>query len=91
VIEEKRKVANSHPKILISPNPFTTVTRIDLLGISDHQNIRESELHIYHASGRLVKSAKLSTSTYQLGADFVPGIYFLKLNGKPVGKLVKVR
>jgi len=39
----------------------------------------------------LVKSLELETSAYQLGTDLKAGIYFLKLNGKPVGKVVKVR
>ena len=75
-------------RLLVSPNPFSASTQ---LSISDHQNIRESELQIYNASGRLVKSVKVKTATYQLGADLVPGIYFLELNGKSVGKVVKVR
>ncbi len=69
------------------PNPFTTVMRIELLTSSKNQR---ANLDIYDASGRLVKSIKLETSTFELGTDLTPGIYFLKLNGKPVGKVVKV-
>ena len=75
-------------KIIIAPNPFTIVTNIQLLGACENT---KSDLHIYDSAGRLVKSVTLATSTYELGVDLVPGIYFLKLNGKPVGKVVKVR
>ena len=72
----------------IAPNPFTTITRIELLGVRKNS---KNNLTIYDSAGRLVKSVKLETSTYELGADLLPGIYFLKLNGKPIGKVVKVR
>jgi hypothetical protein len=75
-------------RLTYHPNPFTTVTSIQLIGASKNT---KSNLTIFDSSGRLVKSIKLATSTYQLGADLVPGIYFLKLNGKPIGKVVKVR
>jgi hypothetical protein len=72
----------------IFPNPFTTATRLEIQGINKDA---QSNLTIHDATGRLVKSVTLATSTYELGADLKAGIYFLKLNGKPVGKVVKVR
>ena len=76
-------------KLLCSPNPFTTSTTIILPSIG--LNAKRMELTIYDSAGRLVKSVELETNTYQLGADLKAGIYFLKLNSKPVGKIVKVR
>ena len=70
------------------PNPFTSATRLRLIGSGKHVR---GDLTIFDSAGRLVKSVKLETSTYQLGTDLRAGIYFLKLNGKPVGKVVKVR
>jgi hypothetical protein len=75
-------------QLSISPTPFTTVARFEVLGFSENQ---KPILTIYDASGRLVKLVKLENRTYQLGTDLEAGIYFLKLNGKPVGKVVKVR
>ena len=93
-------------RLLCYPNPFTTSTTIHLTSIaqsaegieektsaqcqvpSDREDIA---LHIYDVSGRLVKSVPLTTNHLSLGTDLLPGIYFLKLNGKPVGKVVKVR
>jgi hypothetical protein len=75
-------------RICISPNPFTTVTRLEVRGASRNH---KAKLLIYDSAGRLVKSGKLETSTYELGTDLKAGIYFLKLNGTPVGKVVKVR
>jgi hypothetical protein len=76
-------------RILCQPNPFTTSTMVFLP--SARHGAKGMELNIYDASGRLIKSIKLETSTYQLAADLTAGIYFLKLNGTPVGKVVKVR
>lgn len=75
----------------IVPNPFTTVTNIRLLGASKNQ---KSNLTIYDASGRLVKTIKMETSTYELGADLVPGVYFLKAtigDHTETHKLIKIR
>ena len=78
-------------RLVVQPNPFITSAAITIEGISEHQNTRLSDLQIYDASGRLVKSVKLTTNSCQLGADLIPGIYFLKADGKYVGKVVKVR
>jgi len=85
---EEGKPGTSGIRLSCFPNPFTAETKIQLLGTCRNTKYN---LTIYDAAGRLVKSLKLETSTYQLGADLVPGIYFLTLNGKPVGKVVKVR
>ncbi|MCK4234762.1 T9SS type A sorting domain-containing protein [candidate division WOR-3 bacterium] len=61
------------------------------MGTSKNQN---AHLQIYDASGRLVKSVKLETTSCQLGADLVPGVYFLKLTigeHKKIQKLIKIR
>ncbi len=87
------KMENRNLKLTIYPNPFTTSTTITLPRVSEHQNTRVSviELNIYDVSGRLVKLVPLSTNHLSLGIDLLPGIYFLKVDGKNVGKVVKVR
>jgi hypothetical protein len=84
-----------------SPNPFISATTITLQGQSENRSNGESVLQIYDASGRRVRDFILYPSSFILGATWKgrddagkvlpPGIYFLKLNGKPVGKVVKVR
>jgi hypothetical protein len=86
------------PAIVANPNPFTTSIRIELLGA--HKN-NQPTLTIYDVSGRRIRDFILYPSSFILGATWngrdaagmllPPGIYFLKLNGKPVGKVVKVR
>ena len=85
-------------RLLCYPNPFTSMARIKLIGLNGNQ---QTNLDIYDASGRKVREFILSPSSIILettwnGRDEVgkvapPGIYFLKLNGKNVGKVVKVR
>jgi Tol biopolymer transport system component len=88
-IEEGEADFNQETATLsVYPNPFATVTRFEVGATSKN---KQSNIEIYDAGGRLVQSVKLETSTYHLGADLAPGVYFLKLNGKPVGKMVKVR
>jgi hypothetical protein len=72
----------------ISPNPFITGTSVELLGASLAHPV---EIKIYDECGRLVKSAKLATGTYQLGTDLSPGIYFLGIGDSPKQKIVKIR
>jgi hypothetical protein len=85
---EDREPESRATGLTVSPNPFSSVIRIELLGT---RKSCQNNLTIYDTSGRLVKSIKLATSPYHLGADLVPGIYFLKVNDKSVGKVVKVR
>lgn len=83
------------------PNPYSTSTTISFERLPEHQNISESELQIYDVSGRQVRDFILYPSSFILGATWdgrdevgnvvSAGVYFLKLNGKPVGKAVKVR
>lgn len=92
-IEEKEnsKLKPGSFELRIKPNPFTKATRLEVRGSSKAQN---SSLTIYDASGRLVKSVKLATNHYQLGADLLPGLYFLKLSigeHKEIQKLIKIR
>ncbi|MCK4233915.1 T9SS type A sorting domain-containing protein, partial [candidate division WOR-3 bacterium] len=86
-------------RLEIYPNPFITSTSIHLS--SKEQTAKDMELQIYDVSGRRVRDFILYPSSFILGATWdgrdevgnvvPPGIYFLKLNGKPVGKVVKVR
>lgn len=76
----------------ISPNPFTTSTILSLSRME--HGAGGMELTIYDAAGRWVKSVKLKTNTHQLGADLVPGVYFLKATiGEytETQKLIKIR
>jgi hypothetical protein len=80
------------------PNPFVSTTQIKLLGTNKNH---KSNLTIYDVSGRQVKEISLLPFNFSLGATWdgrddagqvlPPGIYFLKLNGKPAGKVVKVK
>jgi outer membrane protein assembly factor BamB len=77
--------------IKVSPNPFSSSIHVQLLGLNESS---KKNLDIYDASGRLVYSIKLETSTYQLGNDLLPGIYFLKLEAgehTETKKIIKVR
>lgn len=85
---ENPKLENRNLILKVNPNPFTSVTRVQLLGANEE---KEVTLEIFDTSGRLTQSIPLSSKTLLLGTDLNTGIYFLKLNGKPVGKVVKVR
>jgi phosphatidylserine/phosphatidylglycerophosphate/cardiolipin synthase-like enzyme len=73
----------------VYPNPFNSVATITVERVSDHQNIRESELKIYDISGRMVREIYLFPFTFFLGAIatwdgrddggkvVTPGIYFI--------------
>jgi hypothetical protein len=88
---EEHQIANSRlptPFFEVSPNPFTSMFNVKCSEIGEKQKVK---LQIYNISGRLIKSVSLTTKHLSLGTDLKAGIYFLKLNGKPVGKVVKVR
>ncbi len=74
-------------RLLCYPNPFTTELSIMCSGLKVGQKV---VLDIYDMSGRLVKSLPLTTNRLSLGTDLKPGIYFLKVDGKSIGKVVKV-
>jgi hypothetical protein len=76
-------------RLTCTPNPFVSSTTIHLSGMGHGPD--GMELQIYNMSGRLVKSVKLATSAYQLGADLKAGVYFIKVNGSIQKKVVKVR
>jgi hypothetical protein len=82
------KLENRNLKFTIYPNPFTSVVSLRCSGIIEGQKV---SLQVYDVSGRLVKSILLNTSQLTLGADLSPGIYFLKVDGVNVGKVVNVR
>jgi len=85
--DQRHKAADL--RLICHPNPFTTSTTIYFSSI---EPIAEGiELTVYDISGRLVKSVPLTTNHLSLGTDLNPGIYFLKLSGKPAGKVVKMR
>ncbi|MCK4397010.1 T9SS type A sorting domain-containing protein [candidate division WOR-3 bacterium] len=90
VIKEQNEHISQNKDIYIiyHPNPFTSEVSVKCSGISEKQKVT---LEIYDVSGRLVKSVPITTRHLSLGTDLKLGIYFLKLNGKYVGKVVKVR
>ncbi len=90
VIKEQNEHISQNKDIYIiyHPNPFTSEVSVKCSGISEKQKVA---LEIYDVSGRLVKSVTLTTNHLSLGTDLKPGIYFLKANGKNIGKVVKVR
>jgi hypothetical protein len=81
------------------PNPFTATTTVYFPGMGHGAEC--TELSIFDVAGRRVRDFILYPSSFILGVTWhgrdddgkvlPPGIYFLKLNGKPVGKVVKVR
>jgi alpha-tubulin suppressor-like RCC1 family protein len=71
----------------ISPNPFTTGTRIEFPGASLEHPV---EIKIYDECGRLVKSIKLATSTCQLGTDLKAGLYFVHLKAGDFTEIKKL-
>jgi len=96
----------TNQKLTVFPNPFTTATSITLnlpsIGHSAEgektsaqcqvpSDRKDIALHIYDVSGRLIKNLSLGTGRLELGTEFKPGVYFLKVKGcKPV-KVVKLR
>ncbi|MCK4353205.1 T9SS type A sorting domain-containing protein [candidate division WOR-3 bacterium] len=80
------------------PNPFTTVVRVQCLGISEGQKV---SLKIYDLSGRLVKSFPLTTNHLPLttavtwdASNYPSGIYFIKLKSgeyKIVKKILLIK
>ncbi|MBA7640558.1 hypothetical protein ES703_48228 [subsurface metagenome] len=96
--EDSVELGIGNLKLKISPNPFNSEVRIQISEVGKKSNIAplssDLSLHIYDSAGRLVNSIKLETNTYQLGADLVPGVYFLKLTigeHKETQKLIKIR
>ncbi len=88
--EEKKDLKSPKPdaKLIYHPNPFTTFTNCHL------REIKAGEvfvLEIVDASGRLVKTVSLTMKTSKFGIDLSAGVYFIKLDGIPVGKVVKIR
>ena len=92
-IEEQKdqRHKTTDKRLTTSPNPFSTSTTISLSPPSIGQRAEGIELKVYDTSGRLVKSVSLTTNSLSLGIDLSPGIYFLKTDGKYVGKVVKIR
>ena len=81
-------------KLNAFPNPFRENVNINLEIEDEGFKMEEAKLKIYDVSGRLVKSVKLTSNTFELGADLVPGVYFLKLTigeHKEIQKLIKIR
>jgi len=100
---EKRRAMREEKKQLTAyPNPFTTSTTISIPRLSEHQNIRvsEVELKIYDASGRLVKNFSLFTPHSSLissvswdgkdnsGNELQGGVYFIRLTS---GDIISIR
>jgi hypothetical protein len=102
-IEEKKDMSHNSrvAHFSIEPNPFTT--SITIFTASMGHGAKGMELIVYDSAGRLVRHLKYpmrhAPSTMQVtwdgrdgeGQVLPPGIYFLKLKGQPVGKVVKVR
>ena len=99
--EEDQRHKTRDMRLFCHPNPFTTSTIIHLTGIG--HSAEGKELKVYDITGRLVKKLSLLTAYSLLptvvtwdgrdaeGKKVNAGIYFLKADGKYVGKVVKVR
>jgi phosphatidylserine/phosphatidylglycerophosphate/cardiolipin synthase-like enzyme len=85
------------------PNPFSERIAISLDGVSEYRGTGVSEIQIIDITGRVVRNLPCpvphAPGAMQItwdgkdraGKAAPPGIYFLKVGGKPVGKMVKVR
>jgi hypothetical protein len=83
----------------VFPNPFRTTTTISFRGLSDHQNIGESEIQIFDVTGRIVRTFSPPTAYTLLPARIEwsgkddterilsPGVYFLRIGEKQVAKV----
>jgi hypothetical protein len=98
-VKEKKdhRLKTSDIRLTASPNPFTKVTRFEVLGSS-----KNSELQIYDVSGRKIKNLSVLSSQFSVpsyvwdgrddaGKELSPGIYLLKVNGKSAGKVLKIK
>jgi len=65
-------LSTTRNKISISPNPANDYFRVSL------DNMQMIDMHIYDASGRLLKSQKLNSSTNINIQDLERGIYFIQ-------------
>ncbi len=81
-VEKKWGVNNPSEVIKVYPNPFNHTL-----------NIRGSyEVKVYDVSGKFIDEVQHTWNGKDSKGNIVPpGIYFLKFNDKPVGKVVKVR
>ncbi len=86
--DDSQQMTEIRRQLLTYPNPFTSVTSVQLIGNSDKQKV---SLGVYDVSGRLVKSVPLITNHLTIGTDLSPGVYFLKADGFDVGKVIKLR
>jgi hypothetical protein len=97
--EDNLELRTEKVELTAIPNPFTTSTSIHLS--SKEYRAKSIELQIFDVTGRQVREFILYPLSFilgitwdgrdELGKVLPPGIYFLKLNDKPVGKVVKVR
>ena len=84
------KVENFIPfKFTVSPNPV-----VDVINVSNSENILTSEININDVNGRSVKSLKINNlNNFQVNvSDLNAGIYFLNITsdaGKVVKKFIK--
>jgi hypothetical protein len=92
-VEEKKDLRHETRGLRVTahPNPFTDKLEINLGMYDVGCKMYDTPLKIYDTSGRLVKSVHLQTNNILLGSELSPGVYFMKANGKSVGKVVKVR
>ncbi|MBA7625796.1 hypothetical protein ES703_33228 [subsurface metagenome] len=100
--EKDNMPKNIEERLTCHPNPFTSVVSVMCSGISERQKVT---LEVYDISGRLVKrlvqggvlNSQFSILNYTWdgrdaeGKKVNAGIYFLKIDGKFVGKVVKMR
>jgi hypothetical protein len=97
--ETEDSIQRSEISIAASPNPFTTVTRVKVLGTSKGET---RDLCIYDISGRRMRSFSLAPSNLQLtsavkwdgrderGKRVPPGVYLLKLESNGSTTTAKV-
>lgn len=73
---------------VVYPNPFT-----DLVKVSFGANVKDVEIYIFSANGKLVKNRMYNVNGVELELDLsnlAPGLYFIKFEGKTVKGTSKV-
>jgi hypothetical protein len=100
-IEEGKGEKPGLLKLSISPNPFTSLVRISLVGEPENRGTGKTEIKIYDVAGRRVRDLFLYPSSFflettwdgrdEMGKVVSPGIYFISVNGSVKQKVVKIR
>ncbi|MBI4722541.1 MAG: T9SS type A sorting domain-containing protein [Candidatus Stahlbacteria bacterium] len=85
-IEENANREIQNAELQANPNPFVQTTFIGYQLSANSQPLSAPKIQIYDMGGRLVEVAKDNI----IGKDLEAGIYFVKVDGKALKKIVKL-